>query len=236
MSRRRRVDYQSVLEAVVDAMPRRPRVQAVVADFELAVWTAVRHVLSGVVMRGCNFHFAQALWRNVQSLGLQSLYSSDDAVNRVCRKTMALSYLPSAAIPAAFEELERDNVRPVVTAHLDYVRRNWVESAVWPPSSWSVFMQPIRTNNDVEGWHRRLNSKAGHGKLNLYQLVSLLQQEATLGDVEVKLMSQGAAVRVQRSKYRKMNDFIFARWAEYSQGTRSAASLLSACSHAVKHV
>ena len=48
----------------------------------------------------------------------------------------------------------------------------------------------------VASRHRRLN----YGKLNLYQLVSLLKQEATLGDVEVKLMSGGVAVRVQRSK------------------------------------
>jgi len=74
-------------------------------------------------------------------------------------------------------------------AHLDYVRSNWVESTVWPPSSWSVLMQPIRTNNDVEGWPQRLNLKSGHGKLNLYQLVNLLKQEATLGDIEVELMS-----------------------------------------------
>jgi len=64
---------------------------------------------------------------------------------------------------------------------------------------------------------KALASKARHGKLNLYQLVSLLKQEATLGDVEVKLTSRGTAVCVQRSKYRKTNDIIFARWAEYSQ-------------------
>jgi len=60
-----------------------------------------------------------------------------------------------------------------------------------------VYAADRGTNNDVEGWHRLLNSKAGHGKLNLYQLVNLLKQEATL---EVKLISRGAAVRVQRSK------------------------------------
>jgi len=61
VSRRRRVKYQSALEALVDATPRWPRVQVVVTNFELAVWTAVRHMLPGVVMQGCNFHFAQYL-------------------------------------------------------------------------------------------------------------------------------------------------------------------------------
>lgn len=234
MSRLRRVDYDSVLQALIGVLPRRPRVQAVVADFELAVWSAVKNALPGVTQRGCCFHFKQAVWRNVQNVGLQVAYGSDDNVNRLCRKTMALAFLPPAVISRAFEDLEQENVRPEVSAHLDYVRRNWIDSQVWPPSTWSVFQQPIRTNNDVEGWHRRLNSKAGHSQLNLYQLVQLLGQEATLGAVGVRLMSEAGAARVQRKKYRKVNTFIFDRWAEYSAGTRSAASLLNACSHAVK--
>jgi len=46
----------------------------------------------------------------LQSLGLQPLYSGDDAVNRMCRcrKTMALSFLQLAAIPVTFDKLERD--------------------------------------------------------------------------------------------------------------------------------
>jgi len=54
----------------------------------------------------------------------------------------------------------------------------WVESTVWPPSMWSVFRQPVRTNNDVEGWHCRLNVKANRGRLNLYQLIQLLHAES----------------------------------------------------------
>ena len=99
-----------------------------------------------------------------------------------------------------------------------------------------MFQQPIRINNDVEGWHRRLNSKAGHSKLKMYQLVELLSQEAKLVDVGVKLLSEGSVARVQRRKFRKVNTFIFARWAEYSAGTRTAASLLSACCRTVKDI
>ena len=32
---------------------------------------------------------------------------------------------------------------------------------------WSVFGCSVRSNNDVEGWHRRFNAKAQHGQLNL---------------------------------------------------------------------
>ena len=41
-------------------------------------------------------------------------------------------------------------------------------------TTWSVFRQPVQTNNDVEGWHCPLNDKASRGQLNLYKLIQLL--------------------------------------------------------------
>ena len=56
---------------------------------------------------------------------------------------------------------------------MQYVGRNWITSSTWPPSSWSVFMKSIRTNNDIEGWHLGLNRRAsGKSQLPLYLLIS----------------------------------------------------------------
>ena len=42
-------------------------------------------------------------------------------------------------------------------------------------ASWSVYGRPIRTNNDIEGWHKRLNNMAhSQQSVNLYKLVDLL--------------------------------------------------------------
>jgi hypothetical protein len=45
---------------------------------------------------------------------------------------------------------------------------------------WSVFMLSVRTNNDCEGWHRRLNVQARRGTLPFYTLIALLHEEARL--------------------------------------------------------
>ena len=82
MTSRRRVDYVRVLQVLLDALPQPPAVQAVVSDFEAALWLAVRDVFPGVAQRGCAFHFSQAAWRNVQSVGVQSAYVKDDVINR----------------------------------------------------------------------------------------------------------------------------------------------------------
>ena len=98
MSRRRQKDYKRVFSALIESMPRRLRVQAVVVDFELAVWKAVRQVLPRVTQRGCAFHFGQAVWRNIQAVGLQTAYTSDESVGRICRQTMALPFLPDDSL------------------------------------------------------------------------------------------------------------------------------------------
>ncbi|XP_078676410.1 uncharacterized protein LOC144913542 [Branchiostoma floridae x Branchiostoma belcheri] len=45
-----------------------------------------------------------------------------------------------------------------------------------------VSLQSVRTNNDVEGWHTRLNLKAKKAALPLYLLIDLLHREGRLAD------------------------------------------------------
>ena len=106
---------------------------------------------------------------NVQSVGLQSAYAKHDVINHVCHKTQALCFLLADVIGDEFGKLEQVTAAggdTRVQKHLQYVRLNWVDGC-WRPATWSVFHQPVRTNNDVEGWHHRLNAKASHGRLNL---------------------------------------------------------------------
>ena len=58
-----------------------------------------------------------------------------------------------------------------------YINDTWVESRMWPPTSWSVFGQSVRTNNDVEGWHHGFNGRA-KPMMPFYQLTTQLFEEA----------------------------------------------------------
>ena len=103
--------------------------------------------------------------------------------NSYCRQLLALPYLPSDDIRNAFDELEGEATTDAQRQLCTYIRATWLESTVWSPSTWSVFGCSVRSNNDVEGWHRRLNAKAQHGQLNLYLLLSLLASEAAIVNV-----------------------------------------------------
>ena len=70
MSRRRKEDYVAVLEAAKQALPSPADEDEVVADFEVAVRTAVRSVYPGVHIHGCTFHWFQAVYHHACQLGL----------------------------------------------------------------------------------------------------------------------------------------------------------------------
>ena len=46
----------------------------VVMDFEAAVWGAFRSVFPATTLRGCSFHWGQAVWRRIQDDGLGPTY------------------------------------------------------------------------------------------------------------------------------------------------------------------
>jgi hypothetical protein len=91
-----------------------------------------------------------------------------------------------------------------VIAFSSYIRTTWLESNVWSVDDLSVFGLTIRTNNDVEGWHRRLNERASRGHLQLYLMIQLLYDEASYVDIQVALISEGKSLRHVRRKYSRI--------------------------------
>jgi len=61
-----------------------------------------------------------------------------------------------------------------ITALLDYVETTWLASSLWSPST----LSEVQTNNDVEGWHRRINGIARRSHVPFYMTVDLLFHEA----------------------------------------------------------
>ena len=57
-------------------------------------------------------------------------------------------------------------------------------------------MQAIRTNNDVEGWHNWMNSRANHCSLGFYKFVHMLHKEAKLFEVQAQLVCEGSLQRL----------------------------------------
>lgn len=197
-------------------------------DFEKAAWGAVASILPDVHVQGCAFHWGQAVWRKVQNIGLRSKYLQDAQTFKYIRRLMALPLLPAEHIQPVFSKLEKKAETDALKELVGYLSTTWIESTIWPPSHWSVFGQSVRTNNDVEGWHQRLDSK-GRAKMNFYILLDLLHQEAEMVVLTMKLVSERKLVRHQRKNYRDLQAKLASEWDKYRSGELNAMGLLKAC-------
>ena len=84
----------------------------------------------------------------------------------------------------------------------------WIEGDNWAPKSWSVFGQSIRTNDDCEGYHGRLNHR-GKTLIPLYMLIELLNREAAISTLSDSLVSENKLRRHLRKDYRRQQDQFF---------------------------
>ena len=67
----------------------------VMSDFELALIQAVELHFPNAQHRGCYYHFMQAIWRKVESLGLQEEYRAEDsALKKFVQKMAATTFCP----------------------------------------------------------------------------------------------------------------------------------------------
>ncbi|XP_066274964.1 uncharacterized protein [Branchiostoma lanceolatum] len=228
MSRRKKADYQAVLAHIKASLPTRAEMVECVLDFEMGMWQALPLAFPDVQIKGCVFHWCQTVWKKAQKLGLQVSYSEDEQVHRWLRRLLALPFLPAEAIVPAFEALYETS-RGALTELARYVQSTWIESSVWSPRRWSVYKQSVRTNNDVEGWHTRLNLKAKKSALPLYLLVDLLHREARLVRVQARQVCEGELRRYQRTTYRNLQGSLFRAWQKFANGEKSAKDLLVTC-------
>ena len=226
MSSRKKKDYKAVLKSVLQLLPGEPSVKRLVMDFEMAIWKAAESVLPEAERKGCAFHWANAVVSHIKSLGLLPTYYNDRPTNRYCRRLIALPFLPEEHIPTMFQELARDASTSQLQMLVHYIQRTWIDSDVWNPASWSVFLQAIRTNNDVEGWHRRLNSYAHGNQLNLYLLIDLLWEESQFIKLQVTLLSAKKLKREKRKRQRELEGKVFRAWDDFVAGDVSPMDLL----------
>ena len=178
MSGKSKADYVAVLGHVRDMLPSPPAVRGALLDFEKAAWLAIRSVFGvRVKVMGCAFHLNKAIFGHIKQLGLQQPYNTDRPTQLFCKKLMALPYLPHEHIQPVFQRRSREAATEPLKQLTRYIQTTWIDSSWCPPRRWSVFQQATRTNNDLEGWHRRLNVKAKKGNLALYTMIHLLSQE-----------------------------------------------------------
>jgi hypothetical protein len=196
------------------------------------MWNGLQVVFPGKQIKGCLFHWTQAVWRHVQGVGLQQAYKTDEGTTKLIRKLFTLPLIPHERIPEQFALLKDSANTEKLQNLFGYVERTWMNlDDLWKPASWCVFMHSVRTNNDVEGWHHRLNHKAGRGQIQFYLLIRLLHDEARLVPIRARLVREKKLQKLQRKKTVSLQAKLYTEWTKFNNGHITTAALLRSCSH-----
>ena len=132
MSSRSQADYDAVFRTILDILPNPPSVVKVVADFEAATWLSLRVVLPNVEVKGCLFHFTQAVFRKIQSLGLQRAYNVDAGTLALCKKFHGAA---PTATQTVFDQLVAgigEDV-PALRELSGYIQDTWINGNIFSP-------------------------------------------------------------------------------------------------------
>lgn len=197
-------------------------------DYELAAYAAIRQVLPEVEVKGCSFHFGQALNRKLQSLGLRDVWNDDGAVGEWIGCTKALCLLPESLIPLAFDDILQ---RPPLVADQQmqlrlgdfsvYFRDTWLNGN-FPISMWSHWSNPgPRTTNHAEGYHNLLKITAiREMKLAMRNFLHVLQPLHNKDQVRVRNLRRGMIQPKQRDQiYVDLDSTIYNEKVAFYQAT-----------------
>ena len=121
------------------------------------------------------------------------------------------------------------NLAPNLQVVTNYARETWI-TGQFPPETWCVYQRIVRTNNDVEGWHNRLNTKPERGNLPIYLLVQLLHVEASLIPLTQQLIAEDKLRKYQRHQTKALQGHLSKLWEQYRGGEVTTSHLLKAVS------
>lgn len=181
-------------------------------DFESAMITSDQQIYPNARIRGCLFHYSQAIWRHVQLLGLTVRYNDDAEFNRVVRRATALPLLPPDRVDEVWLEAINEVAEPDAAAQqfMDYVTTTWVDNMVarFPIEIWTQFdnISGTRTNNHLESWHSTLNRQMNRPHPNVFALIETLQLEQQRVEQNHRLLQAGGEKPKQRLTYQRTTE------------------------------
>ncbi|CAM2726672.1 unnamed protein product [Rotaria socialis] len=179
--------------------------QQVYLDFEAAAINALENVVSSdlnkamdmligsfpnVVIHGCWYHFTQSIYRNIQKIGLASMYEKKKDVQTWLRSFMALPLVKHSALDASVKLL-MDNPpasNNLLNQFIEYFQNQWIIRV--PSKYWNIGPIHLRCNNAVEAYNNRLQHRFGMHP-QLWNFIHVLKGEESLVMMRTKQIRSG---------------------------------------------
>ena len=156
-------------------------------DFEKAARKALRFHFTNIRLKGCFFHFKQAVGRWIFKNGYKLTYSLNIDFKKWFRKLSCLAVVPLDQVVEAWDLIQDEartlnvNVQPIIK----YFQKTWMENGHFPPEEWNQYgSMDDRTNNYVESYNGQINQKL-KTKPNLLRFCSFIIEEENLTNISI---------------------------------------------------
>ncbi|RNA13080.1 Ragulator complex LAMTOR3 [Brachionus plicatilis] len=170
----------------------------VMTDFEALSTFAIQFHFPNVVIKGCWFHFRQAIFRRAVRLGLKQHYHLDEH-RELINLFGALALIPIEKINEGFEIIKLFKPNDAKCDQmLTYFENQWLNKI--QPNIWNHFDSDIRTNNKIEGLHSGLNKQIISDHQNVFQLINFLKQKQSSNSIEYERLKQAQVVKNKSKK------------------------------------
>ena len=186
MSGKRAADYAAVfgeLKKLLEADGNQINLTEVLIDFEAAIWKALVQIFgSTLTIRGCWFHFCQAVYKKIKKEGMANDFYLKRPVYQMGRELMCLAFIEPGNVIQLFEYLKqvyRINIaeNEPIRKLFQYFEKYWI-LGFFSPEKWNCYKEEVRTTNELENWNYKIWKNGGQKKHNLYSLGNVLHKEA----------------------------------------------------------
>ncbi|CAF2117211.1 unnamed protein product, partial [Rotaria magnacalcarata] len=212
-------DYNFFFQKILEQDNFQP--DSIMTDFETGTIKSVKEMLPNVLHKGCLFHFAQAVWRQVQSKGLTTKYNEDESFRLTVKKLIALSFVPLDQVIPGFD-LICDQFDDDADDLLDYFEKTWIgvkgrrgtgrKKPQFDHKLWNVYDRVTaavpRSNNAAEGWHNAFASRVSISHPNIVKLAEKIRREQSKFEVDMTKILQGHDIKTKKACYRRLDERI----------------------------
>ncbi|XP_057332973.1 uncharacterized protein LOC130672410 [Microplitis mediator] len=206
------------------------QVLSVTTDFEIGLRNVFRRYYPTAMIKGCYFHYIQALIKKAEKLGLLNILKNWDDGKDFFKKIVALALLPANEIENAFNWLiaTHNPLIPTFKKFLEYYESYWINCV--KPIHFSVFGFINKTNNFMEAYNRCLKLQFGiHPRI--WQFTEHLVRQYEKMKTELNSLMMSRPVRqIQRIEYFIRKEVLNRVWELYRNNVFDFKRFLQ-CAH-----
>lgn len=166
--------YEIILQLIKSRLPHWKPTKMTL-DYEKAAMKAIQNVFPDTEIKGCYYHYCNNLFRYGKRLGIKTRVQK-----RHIARCAGLARLPLKYVTSGYKYvMSRAPKSDVIIKFNDYLTRTWFMDLNCI-KRWCCYGEEVRTTNNLEGWHARLNKYVGCQNPSLAKVLDILVKEAKI--------------------------------------------------------